>query len=134
MLLHRLLFGFMLATWFLSMWISNTATTAMMVPVVEAVLQQMKETHRTSKMAAKQALSDEAKDTTESAELEQSLVGGPDFPSGGTLWAGEFVGEGWGVFHHHLVRCLCFQMVDEKRSEEGTCNGQASIEIEFNEK
>ncbi|XP_074640748.1 solute carrier family 13 member 2-like isoform X2 [Tubulanus polymorphus] len=37
-----LMLGFMLPTWFLSMWISNTATTAMMVPIVGAVLQQIK--------------------------------------------------------------------------------------------
>uniref|UniRef100_A0A4X1UKY9 Solute carrier family 13 member 5 n=1 Tax=Sus scrofa TaxID=9823 RepID=A0A4X1UKY9_PIG len=40
----QLMLGFMGVTAFLSMWISNTATTAMMVPIVEAVLQQMEAT------------------------------------------------------------------------------------------
>ena len=34
--------GVMLTTAFLSMWISNTATTAMMVPIVEAVLREIR--------------------------------------------------------------------------------------------
>ena len=34
--------GVMLTTSFMSMWISNTATTAMMVPIVEAVMGEIK--------------------------------------------------------------------------------------------
>lgn len=36
--------GFMVVSAFLSMWISNTATTAMMLPIANAVLQQLKDT------------------------------------------------------------------------------------------
>ncbi|KAL8619128.1 hypothetical protein ACOMHN_019400 [Nucella lapillus] len=39
-----LMLGLMLATWFLSMWMSNTATTAMMVPITNAILDQLKDT------------------------------------------------------------------------------------------
>ncbi|PSN33759.1 Protein I'm not dead yet [Blattella germanica] len=39
----RLLLGFMLTTMVLSMWISNTATTAMMTPIVKAVLDELKD-------------------------------------------------------------------------------------------
>lgn len=37
----RLLLGFMCATAFISMWMSNTATAAMMMPIAEAVLQHL---------------------------------------------------------------------------------------------
>ena len=33
-------------TWFLSMWISNSATTAMMMPICDAILQQIEETNK----------------------------------------------------------------------------------------
>jgi len=41
---RRILFGFMFASAFLSMWISNTATAMMMVPIVLAVILKIEET------------------------------------------------------------------------------------------
>ena len=37
----RILFGFMLATTFISMWISNTATTMLMVPILISILSKI---------------------------------------------------------------------------------------------
>lgn len=45
---NRIILGFMLATAFLSMWISNTATTMMMFPIGLAVIVQMKTFIKTS--------------------------------------------------------------------------------------
>ena len=39
----RILMGFMLATAFLSMWISNTATTMMMVPILISIIIKLEE-------------------------------------------------------------------------------------------
>lgn len=41
---NGIIFGFMLATWFLSMWISNTASTIMMLPIATTVINLIKET------------------------------------------------------------------------------------------
>ncbi|XP_047141213.1 Na(+)/citrate cotransporter isoform X2 [Hydra vulgaris] len=38
---RRLMLGFMIVTAFISMWITNTATTAMMTPIMEAVLKEL---------------------------------------------------------------------------------------------
>ncbi len=46
--LNGILLGFMLATAFLSMWISNTATSVMMLPIGMAIVAQMKDNPATS--------------------------------------------------------------------------------------
>ncbi|WP_347922466.1 DASS family sodium-coupled anion symporter [Pontimicrobium sp. SW4] len=43
----RIILGFMLATAFLSMWISNTATTVMMLPIGMAIILQLKDNPKT---------------------------------------------------------------------------------------
>jgi len=46
----RILLGFMLASAFLSMWMSNTATTMMMLPIVFSVTSALEETHGEEKL------------------------------------------------------------------------------------
>ena len=38
-----MMLGMMVVTWFLSMWISNTAATAMMIPIITALSQAVRE-------------------------------------------------------------------------------------------
>ena len=62
----RLMLGLMLPTMFLSMWISNTATTAMMVPIVDAVLIELENDLN------------KGRDDDVSAEDEDAMVVGED--------------------------------------------------------
>ena len=60
----------MLPTWFLSMWISNTATTAMMLPILEAVLQQLRSTHgRPPNKAPRKSLEENAYENEACSEV-----------------------------------------------------------------
>ena len=45
--IRKIILGFMLATAFLSMWISNTATTVMMLPIGVAIIKQLKDNPNT---------------------------------------------------------------------------------------
>ncbi|KAI1292087.1 Solute carrier family 13 member 2 [Halotydeus destructor] len=45
--LQRIMLGIMLTTMFLSMWISNTASTAMMIPIVDAMISEIRTTRKT---------------------------------------------------------------------------------------
>jgi solute carrier family 13 (sodium-dependent dicarboxylate transporter), member 2/3/5 len=47
----RILFGFMLATAFISMWISNTATTMMMIPILISILSKLEEINSREKIS-----------------------------------------------------------------------------------
>ncbi|TBN06337.1 DASS family sodium-coupled anion symporter [Hyunsoonleella flava] len=46
---QRIILGFMVATAFLSMWISNTATSVMMLPIGIAIIKQLKDNPKTDK-------------------------------------------------------------------------------------
>ncbi|XP_075956457.1 solute carrier family 13 member 2-like [Anarhichas minor] len=78
-----LMIGFMGTTAFLSMWISNTASTAMMLPIANAVLQQLCDTeanaeerdyNQSAAMDGQDNQALEMGDTKESQELRQRAI------------------------------------------------------------
>lgn len=59
-----LMLGVMLPTWFLSMWMSNTATTAMMIPILSAILTQIREVKEKVHEDKRRVRRDSADETT----------------------------------------------------------------------
>ena len=57
---RRLLLGFMLIGWFLSMWISNTAAAAMTIPIAIAVIDELKKTEEDAQKGIENASFEEA--------------------------------------------------------------------------
>ncbi|KAG8524543.1 Solute carrier family 13 member 1 [Galemys pyrenaicus] len=68
----RLTLGFMISTAFLSMWLSNTSTAAMVMPIVEAVTQQIISAE--AEVEATQ-MSDFSGSTNHALELDESING-----------------------------------------------------------
>lgn len=112
----------MLPTWFLSMWISNTATTAMMIAIVQAVIAQLNAGHSEVSKVESGDNEDKGGDNKtfelkaiESEESEESSPspsvseGEPEAKTGGSQWT---------EISKALSLCVCYA---------ATCGGIATL-------
>ncbi|NXJ04230.1 S13A2 protein, partial [Odontophorus gujanensis] len=93
-----LLMGFMVVTAFLSMWISNTATTAMMVPIAQAVLDQLHKSEKESE-AANQVLENDNK----AFELQEEPVKSNSFKETGEKASVTHSFLSWVLGNNHVL-------------------------------
>ncbi|XP_049942418.1 solute carrier family 13 member 3-like isoform X4 [Schistocerca serialis cubense] len=79
----RLLFGLMGTTMFVSMWISNTAATAMVTPIAKAVLAELKAHEKAEKRSAILAIDEAFAEYTQETTGKETKQDSPDaFPNG----------------------------------------------------
>ncbi|XP_022336916.2 Na(+)/citrate cotransporter-like [Crassostrea virginica] len=70
-----LMLGIMLPCWFLSMWMSNTATTAMMVPILGAILHVMRESMTQEPMEATELVEEPENPEANGSTVVETLEG-----------------------------------------------------------
>ena len=71
---RRLLLGFMLIGWFLSMWISNTAASAMTIPIAIAVIDELRKTENEAQGVENAAYEEEGEKEIEETDFDEIEV------------------------------------------------------------
>ncbi|XP_044142598.1 LOW QUALITY PROTEIN: solute carrier family 13 member 2 [Bufo gargarizans] len=81
-----LLLGFMIVTAFLSMWITNTATTAMMIPIAQAVIEQLYSSEeKVDELVVDQADKSECQLNGKAKQLNEDVKVAPDKEQNGNI-------------------------------------------------